>query len=178
MLYFHIFLFKIYIVISFETSQTHELFSSVFLTSKYLGVFKGILFLFTFIKFNNLSSLENTLFNLNTLKCIVTCFMAQDMVYLFEYSMCTLEVVTCSSVEQFSINVNQLTLMVSVVQIIHNYTDFYLIVLYITEKIVLKSILVTVNLYLVLLFCQFLSHTWELCTGGMNFQQSYVFLNK
>lgn len=69
-----------------------DYFVSMFLTPNYLQVFSVILFLFMFN--SSIMDEEHSLFSLNPLKCIETCFMAQNLVYLIEYSICILEVVT------------------------------------------------------------------------------------
>lgn len=69
-----------------------DYFVSMFLTPNYLQVFSVILFLFMFN--SSIMDEEHSLFSLNPLKYIETCFMAQNLVYLIEYSICILEVVT------------------------------------------------------------------------------------
>lgn len=62
---------------------------------------------------------------LNLLKFIEIYFMAQNMVYIGEFSMCTCEEhASCSCWVECSINVNQVKLTGTAIQILYRLTDF------------------------------------------------------
>ena len=123
---------------------------------------------------------EYTLYDLNPIKFTETCFMAQHVIYLGEYTVCTSkECIFYICCVYCSININYIKVANSVIQIFCGFAEFFcLVVLWIAGRGVLCVQYYNCGIiYFFLLFYQFLLHVvWGCIIKGIHIYNAYVFL--
>ena len=134
--------FKVLSILPLISSLTYGLFGSILFHFQVLGDFPGVCLLLI----PNLIVIQDyILYNLNYFKFIETCFMAQNMVWIFNrHSMCTWKKCVCAVVERCSRNCWLSEFIDSVVQVfILTYFSFIYSVGY--WGVVLKSLTVIMD---------------------------------